>query len=212
MSTPSVLGISAPTATSAVLVGQVLPSGSVSTATFSYWNQATPQTVLSAPVSVPAGYTPVVVQAAVIGLASGATYLFQLTYAGLTSSTLSFVAAPPASAAPVATASLVSIPHMTYPLTMSALHGVETCEQNSDSDVTSCVMAVLSCTPGEYPEVPSFGIPNLAFSQVPPPAERLAGAVLQWETRATIDTVTQMINDGSTGTWGVGLTVTPQTS
>lgn len=217
MSTPTLLGVASLTSTSVTLVGQVTPLTSASAyATFSYWNQASSATVLTSQVSVPSGPLPYVVMTPETGLTSGATYVFELTFQGQTSSQMTFVAAnSTAVPGPNSISNAVmptDIPHMQWPLTFGS-GGVVVCDQDSDADITSCVRSILACTIGEFPEVPAFGIPDITFSQVPIPAERIAQAVMQWEQRATIDAIADTIyRDNDVGTWGMGLTITPQTS
>ena len=159
---------------------------------------------------------PSVVQTELAGLTPGETYLFYLSLqVGQTvyqSGLMSFTAILPLTPTPVSTVTPTTVPHMTFPLTFSATNGVSVCDQDSDEDIISCVQAVANCTLGEFPLIPSFGIPDLTFTQMPISSSRIASSIQLWEQRATIDAIENVLNtDTDDGTWGISVSATPQT-
>lgn len=138
----------------------------------------------------------------------GATYWFAVaatTPGGtLVAAPLTFTAAAPASPTSVTTVatqgiiSEVAVPHFSWPFeivfgtphvttdgVVSSTDGAAVVQQDSDGDVVGCVDAICACTVGQFPEDPSFGIPDYAFSQVPLDTAGLASSILRWEARAT---------------------------
>lgn len=96
---------------------------------------------------------------------------------------------------------MATIPHMQYPVVI-APSGAVTVEQDSLDDVLSCVDAIVACPAAACPELPTFGIPDVAFQGAPTDPQPVIAAIEEWEPRAAGVTITQQPVDAS-GTWRV---------
>lgn len=90
---------------------------------------------------------------------------------------------------------MAEVPHFDLPFRYSG--GVAAVnEQGSDADVADCVFAVCATEPGQFLDLPDFGLPDLTFSQMPISASQLLGPIARWEPRAhTLVTVNPSLLD-----------------
>lgn len=78
---------------------------------------------------------------------------------------------------------MAEIPHFDLPFRYS--QGVVAVnEQGSDADIVDCVFAVCATEPGQFLDLPEFGLPDPTFSQMPVPASQILGPIARWEPRA----------------------------
>lgn len=214
---PIVAAIAAtnPTGAAVTLNGSVNPQGLAGSCWFQWGT--TPQTATTTAAQTVEPVTqPTLFQARLTGLSATATYWFALaasTPAGtVISPPVQFTAAQPAavttatSPLPVTTAPLVSIPHMVFPVRVTAT-GVAVAQQDTLPEVASCVAAIVACPAGACPEIPSLGVPDLAFTTAPVPAAPLVNAVRDQEPRADERTIVTVL-DQTGGDWQVALNVT----
>lgn len=191
------------TAATAGLVGSINPQGLSGSWWFVYGT--TPQFgSVTTTQAVSATSIPQTVGATLTGLATGVTYWFALvgqTAGGtVTSAPVEFVPANPqvpvvaSNPATATTDPLVTIPHFAYPFQFTE-DGMAVVEQDSLEEVFACVQMVAACPIGACPELPTFGIPDIAFSQAPVDAQSLADAIQQWEPRAAESAVSQLVDD-----------------
>lgn len=75
----------------------------------------------------------------------------------------------------------VLIPHFDLPFRFGAYT-----EQGGPRDLANCVFAIVSTPAGFRDEVPNFGIPDLAFGDVPVMDERIQTRIKDQEPRATL--------------------------
>jgi len=170
------------------------------------------------------------VTAVVTNLVVGQTYYYAVAVSTpggtVIAAPLTFVyAAPstPSSVSTVATQNLVSgvsVPHFSWPFRIrhgsphggtngqiTSNDGAYVVQQDTDGDVLSCVNAIAACTIGEFPEAPSFGIPDFAFQEAPLDMQALTSSVLRWEPRANQEAISTLVPDGTYGNWNVYLGV-----
>jgi hypothetical protein len=203
------------TATGATIIGAVNPQGYAGTvwATYgttpAYGAATTPQSITTAT-------HPVTITAQLTGLTTGIEYWAAIvcqTAAGtVTATPVTIIAAtgPQVTNASIPLTSTatpaVTTPHFAFPFQMTS-QGCAVVEQDSYDEVISCVQAITVCEIGECPELPTFGIPDLAFQQGPPSTGGLVAAVQRWEPLADETTVTQMV-DPTGSQWAVELDTT----
>lgn len=220
----SVTGATNITNTGATLTGSINPQGVSGSWWFVYGT--TPQFgSQTSSRAIAATTIPQAETVTVSALTANATYYFALvgqTVAGtVTSETLSFVAQlppPPVDVTNLPTppgVPAVSVPHWQYPIRFfvagpGASLGVAAAEQDSLEEVFSDVQFVAACQQGACPELPTFGIPDPTFSQIPLDPSGIVAAIELWEPRATLDAVSQALGgplgDPDSGNWQVGLT------
>jgi hypothetical protein len=172
-----------------------------------------PQYGQATPVQDPSGIIQTVT-AAVTGLTTGDEYWFAMvasTAAGtVTATPLTFTpASPPAvtnASLPLVTTSTpaVSVPHFQFPFVING-NSAAVVEQDSYEEILSTVQVIVACEIGTCPELPTFGRPDLTFSQAPIDTSALLAAVQQWEPRATYEAVVSAL-DTVGASWGVALT------
>jgi len=76
------------------------------------------------------------------------------------------------------------IPHFALPLRYHAgVAGIN--EQDSDADVAACVFAVCITEPGQFLDLPGFGLPDITFGQEPLAPSAILGPISRWEPRAS---------------------------
>jgi hypothetical protein len=78
----------------------------------------------------------------------------------------------------------VSIPHLSFPLSFSATAGMVVDEQDSLSEILSCVRVIVECPIGGQPSDPTFGIPDLTFQNAPVNAGGVQRSIVSLEPRA----------------------------
>ena len=77
----------------------------------------------------------------------------------------------------------VQIPHFDLPFRYNKTAPAVN-EQGSENDIVACVVAVLRTVPGQFLDLPAFGLEDLTFSQEPLTSTAIATAVAKWEPRA----------------------------
>lgn len=207
------IGVNNQTASTANLVGTVNPQGQTGTCWFSYGS--TPQLGTLTPPQPIQGSLPLTITATASVL-SGSTVWFALvasTPAGtVTSSPLSFLAgAQPAvttATSPLVPTAIpqVAVPHYAFPITFTPTGGIGVVEQDTLAEVFANVQAIAACTPGECPELPDLGLPDLAFGLAPVDPAPVVAAIRRQEPRASETTISQALADPNTGSWQVTLT------
>lgn len=209
------VGASTITPTSAVLVGSVNPQGLAGVFWFAYGTTPALGTTTSTQ-AVAATSSPTTVTATITGLSTGTEYWFAVvceTLGGtVTASSMTFT---PVLQPVVTNASnpllpsgtpAVGTPRVAWPFTMTPT-GPLVVEQGSYEDTLTQVQFVAACPVGSCPELPTFGVPDLTFSQAPPSAVALLAAIRQWVPGADETAVVQAL-DSTGGSWGVSLTTT----
>lgn len=92
--------------------------------------------------------------------------------------------------------SSVEIPHLSLPLRFvpgqSKRMSAAVTEQDSMDEIADCVLAILLCPQGFRVELPEFGIPDPAFTDVD--LEQLREQIEEWEPRADAE-----LSDGHIG-------------
>lgn len=78
---------------------------------------------------------------------------------------------------------MAEVPHFALPFRYANGRPVVV-EQDTPEEVAACVEAILRTEPGERPDLPAFGAPDLTFSSTPLDLDVLAQAVETWEPRA----------------------------
>ena len=213
---PSVItvGVNAIAATSANVVGSINPNG-LATTWWVVYGTSLPFSPGSstASASLGAGTTPQTVTASLTGLTTGLTYYFVIVGSSAAGQEYgavdSFVPAVPISPSgqPVVPfgQSQVTIPHFDVPfrlVTSGTRSGAVVVEQDTLEEVFACVNTIVECAVGQCPQLPSFGRPDLTFSQGPVDTTELVYSIQQLEPRATEDAIVQQFSDS---TWGVTL-------
>jgi hypothetical protein len=88
----------------------------------------------------------------------------------------------------------VAIPHVQTPLVLNALTGRPTyCEQDSPEDVASGILNIVSCTKGQDPYDPNFGIDSFGFEQLPLQVADIIEDITAYETRLSNLSVTDQV-------------------
>lgn len=77
-------------------------------------------------------------------------------------------------------------PHFAFPFRLGATGAPAVNEQGSPADVGACVDAALRVRPGQLPDSPRFGTPDLTFTQLPLDTERVVVALAASEPRARV--------------------------
>lgn len=196
------------TATSANLNGAVNPEGLTGTWWFAYGTTpAYGVTTAPQPVS---GTLPITVSTNIAGLTAGAAYHFAVVVqtAGGTVMGIDQTFVAQVSLA-VATTSVpmtpgVSVPHFSWPFTMTT-RGAQVVEQDSLAEIFSCVQAIAHTPLGAIPEVPGFGMPQLAFGQAPLDTLPAVSALELQEPRASQEAVASAV-DQAGSVWRLSLT------
>lgn len=166
------------------------------------------------------GTSSVTVTASISNLTAGQTYYFALvaqnsdgTVDGFTQS---FVAssAPsiltPSQVPPPSSVAQVITPHLAWPFAISD-SGAAVLEQNTGQEIFACIQAIANTQLGQIPELPSFGIPDPTFSQMPPNLIGLTTAIQQQEPRATESAVVTALDDVG-ASWQITVTPTASTA
>lgn len=96
-----------------------------------------------------------------------------------------------------------AVPRVAWPFQITD-NGAVVVEQGSYEDVLTQVRFLAACEVGQCPELPTFGIPDLAFQTAPPNAGQLLDAIQQWVPDAD-ETATVQALDDSGGSWTIGL-------
>ena len=91
----------------------------------------------------------------------------------------------------------MTIAHLTWPLRITRTGQFVQAEQDSDADVASCVLAIMSTPQGWRMDNPEFGRPkHLLFSQGGVDPQAIADALSDQEPRATPTIVASLVTDG----------------
>jgi hypothetical protein len=80
---------------------------------------------------------------------------------------------------------MISAPHFDLPFRFSGGSAVVN-EQGSEGDVAACVYAACATEPGALLDRPTFGVPDITFSQEPIQPSALLGPISRCEPRARI--------------------------
>lgn len=80
----------------------------------------------------------------------------------------------------------MTTPHFSAPFRFTSVGSVAVDDQDTLPEVRSCVLNVVDCFLGDCPDIPSFGIPNPLFKNAPIDVNAIQQAILTWEPRATI--------------------------
>lgn len=208
------VGVNGITNTSANIIGSVNPNG-LATSWWLAWGTTLPLSpgTTTAPVALGSGTTPITVTISLTGLTAGTTYYVAIvgqSAAGTVyGQTLSFVPTVPLITTPPTAPygqPFVTIPHFNVPfsiVTTGNQSGAVVVEQDTLQEIEANVTTVALCGIGQCPQIPSFGIPSLAFSTAPPDMSELISAIQLWEPRANEDATSQILTDSN---WGVTLT------
>jgi hypothetical protein len=78
---------------------------------------------------------------------------------------------------------MADIPHFALPLRFVNGAAVVV-EQDTTDEILSCVLAIMLCPIGYRVELPTFGIPDPAFTQMPVNTAELELALDTWEPRS----------------------------
>lgn len=79
----------------------------------------------------------------------------------------------------------VNTPHFAYPFRFSGVDGHAVVnEQDSESDVIDCTIAILKCPLGFRDELPDFGVRETLFTEGDLDLEEIRMALEMWEERA----------------------------
>lgn len=79
----------------------------------------------------------------------------------------------------------MAIPQFDLPFRI--LNGQESLtEQGSDEDVANNVFAICASTPGQFLDLPTFGLPDLVGEDVPIPASTIVQPISTWEPQAKV--------------------------
>lgn len=225
--TPFTLGSSginlmpASTLYEANLLGSVNPNGTDTTWWFAYGTSPTLSgATLTTSLDAGSGSIPVTVTASVQNLTPGQTYYFALiTHQASTdfpATTLSFLTSPPGvvltpqNVLPPSTTATITTPHFGWPFTI-VNKGASVVDQDTSQEIYACVAAIVNTQVGEIPEIPTIGLPDLTFAQMPPDVNQLSQIVGQQEPRASTDVVANALDDTG-GTWQITLTPTATVS
>lgn len=76
------------------------------------------------------------------------------------------------------------IPHWNFPVTFNTTSGVGAVQQGTLDEVFANVRTIIACPQGACPEIPSLGIPSVAFQPAPVNAQALVDAIQAQEPRA----------------------------
>ena len=208
MSAPAVaaIGVTSITATGVTLIGSMNTSGQTGSWQFA-WGTSLPPSNLTPSAAASGLASAQIVQTTLTGLTTGQKYYFELIgtvgSASAASSPMTFTPVPPSQSAAVPTSLSVPIPHFSWPFTITST-GAQVVQQDSEGDVVSCVNAIAFCQQGEWPEDPTFGIPDQTFT-TELDLDSLYTAIIRLEPRASVDIVQGQL-DYTTGTWPVQIT------
>ena len=100
-----------------------------------------------------------------------------VTYSGLESDLVATTVYPPSVGQPNA-------PHMRGGFALDAYGQVVVAEENSQDEIYDCVSMILGTTAGQRSLVPSFGIPDITFTNANP--ADIESIVAEWEKRAKV--------------------------
>lgn len=76
--------------------------------------------------------------------------------------------------------------HLSSPFTITA-RGAKTIEQDTPADIENCVFNIAVCPEGYREDEPSFGVPELAFQQIPLNLPEYEAAIQLGEPRAELE-------------------------
>lgn len=79
----------------------------------------------------------------------------------------------------------MAIPQFDLPFRFSGADFVTT-EQGQPPDIANCIFAVCVTEPGQFLDLPQFGLSDLTFEQEPIPTAKLHDAIAVWESRLPI--------------------------
>jgi hypothetical protein len=205
------------TGTSAFLNGSVNPEG-LATSWWFAWGITPQYGNVTATVPAGSGTTPANAGVTIGGvsapLTAGATYHFAMVAQSAAGTVygadMSFVAQAPqavtnASNPLVPFGTVVDTPHFAWPFTLTNT-GANVVEQDTLAEIFSCVQAIAVCPVGACPDLPGFGIPDLAFANAPVNPTRVVVAIQQQEPRASQQAIVSAVGDPNLGSWQVGLT------
>jgi hypothetical protein len=78
---------------------------------------------------------------------------------------------------------MIDLPHFSIPFRF--VNGAAVVfEQDTTDEIMACDLAILLCPLGFRVELPTFGIPDLTFSQGLPNTDVLEAALAEWEPRS----------------------------
>jgi hypothetical protein len=78
---------------------------------------------------------------------------------------------------------MADIPHLALPFRFANGAAV-VYDQDTTDEIMSCVLAIALCPLGYRVELPTFGVPDLTFSEGVAPIDALEAALAEWEPRA----------------------------
>ncbi len=79
----------------------------------------------------------------------------------------------------------VNIPKISFPFRLDATgRKAVVVEQDFDDEIIDCVWVLLSTSPGERLDEPSYGLPDQAFSENGANLQQVNAIVREWEPRA----------------------------
>lgn len=91
----------------------------------------------------------------------------------------------------------VTVPHLSLPFRIVGAAAAVT-EQDTLEEITGCVTAILLTPQGSRPELPGFGVPELAFTKAGVDITApIVAAVQEWEPRAAAQA--EALNESLTG-------------
>lgn len=77
-------------------------------------------------------------------------------------------------------------PHFAFPFQLGADGAPVAYEQDTPEEIGTCVDAALRVRPGQLPDSPRFGSPDLTFAQLPLDTDAVVAALSASEPRARI--------------------------
>lgn len=77
------------------------------------------------------------------------------------------------------------IPRLKWPLELVGT-SLATVEQDSDEDIVQCLKGVLRHRPGDRPDIPALGVPDLAFAEQPLHLEVVQEVLRRHEPRVDV--------------------------
>lgn len=197
--------------------GSVNPDGLATTCYFKYDTSPTfsNNPVNTATQSIGSGTLPVTVTDTLTFLTPGQTYYVELVATNssgtVNSAVTSFVAssamgAPltPTTVAQPTTEQQIVTPHLAWPFKLTN-SGAVVNEQQSIQDTFAQVQLVANVQQGEIPELPTLGIPDFTFEQMPPDLASLTTLIQQQVPDATVQIVSTAMNDAGDD-WQIAIT------
>jgi phage baseplate assembly protein W len=80
----------------------------------------------------------------------------------------------------------VAVPHFAFPFEPNG-NAFAVREQDTSEEIQDCVLVLLLTPKGSRMVLPSYGTPEILFSQMPPNIPEIISECNQWEPRAIID-------------------------